>query len=148
MNSQIFFFKVFIYLILAVLDLRCCSSFSLAAVHRLLIATASLVAEHGLQKTASIVVHGLCCPVACGIFPDQGSNLCLLHWQVDSLRNYVLEWFVMQQKLTDRQIISKFIKVVRYFFFFHNYCTKLANGKKIKCKKRSHLQQQHYQQHN
>ena len=23
--------------------------------------------------------------VACGIFPDQGSNLCLLHWQADSL---------------------------------------------------------------
>ena len=26
----------------------------------------------------------LSCSVACGIFPDQGSNLCLLHWQVDS----------------------------------------------------------------
>ena len=24
-------------------------------------------------------------PVACGIFPDQGSNPCLLHWQADSL---------------------------------------------------------------
>ena len=25
------------------------------------------------------------CPAACGIFPDQGSNLCLLHWQVGYL---------------------------------------------------------------
>ena len=23
-------------------------------------------------------------PTACGIFPDQGSNLCLLYWQADS----------------------------------------------------------------
>ena len=30
--------------------------------------------------------HGLnSCGTACGIFPDQGSNPCLLHWQVDSL---------------------------------------------------------------
>ena len=28
---------------------------------------------------------GLGCPVACGIFPGQGANLCLLHWQVDPL---------------------------------------------------------------
>ena len=26
----------------------------------------------------------LSCSVACGIFPDQGSNPCFLHWQVDS----------------------------------------------------------------
>ena len=31
------------------------------------------------------VAHGLSCSKACGTFPDQGSNLCLLHWQVNSL---------------------------------------------------------------
>ena len=31
------------------------------------------------------MVHGLSCSVAGGIFPDQGLNLCLLHWQSDSL---------------------------------------------------------------
>ena len=31
------------------------------------------------------VVHGLSCSEACGIFPDQGWNLCHLHWQLDSL---------------------------------------------------------------
>ena len=31
-----------------------------------------------------IVVHRLSCPVACGIFLDQGSSPCPLHWQVDS----------------------------------------------------------------
>ena len=31
-----------------------------------------------------VVAHGLSCSAACGIFPDQGSNPCPLHWQVDS----------------------------------------------------------------
>ena len=39
-----------------------------------------------LQSTGSIVVaQGLRCSLACGVFPDQGLNPCLLHWQVDSL---------------------------------------------------------------
>ena len=32
-----------------------------------------------------VVMHGLSCSTACGIFPHQGSNLYPLHWQVDSL---------------------------------------------------------------
>ena len=32
-----------------------------------------------------VMAHRLICPVACGIFPNQASNLCLLHWQMDSL---------------------------------------------------------------
>ena len=31
-----------------------------------------------------VVAHGPSCSVACGIFPDQGSNPCPLHWQADS----------------------------------------------------------------
>ena len=31
-----------------------------------------------------VAVHALSCFEACGIFPDQGWNPCLLHWQVDS----------------------------------------------------------------
>ena len=35
----------------------------------------SIIAAPGLWSTGSIVVaHGLSCPAACGIFPDQGSN--------------------------------------------------------------------------
>ena len=30
------------------------------------------------------MAHGLSCSAACGIFPDQGSNPCSLHWQADS----------------------------------------------------------------
>ena len=29
------------------------------------------------------VAQGLSCSAACGIVPDQGSNLCPLHWQAD-----------------------------------------------------------------
>ena len=44
-----------------------------------------LVAEHGSRRTGSVVVvHGLSCSTTCGIFPDQGSNPCPLHWQADS----------------------------------------------------------------
>ena len=60
-----------------------------AAVCGLLTAVASLGAEHGLQSTGSVVVvHGLSCSKTRGIFPDQGSNLCPLHWQVDSYPLY------------------------------------------------------------
>ena len=39
----------------------------------------------GSRRTGSVVVaHGLSCSAACGIFPDQGSNPCPLHWQADS----------------------------------------------------------------
>ena len=47
---------------------------------------ASVVAVPRFKNTGSVVVaHGLSCSSACGIFPDQRSNPCLLHWQVDSL---------------------------------------------------------------
>ena len=37
------------------------------------------------RRAGSVAVaHGPSCSVACGIFPDQGSNPCPLHWQADS----------------------------------------------------------------
>ena len=102
-------------LFLAVRGLRCCVGFSLpeatggyslVVVHGLLITLVSLVAEHGLSGVWALVAvaHGLtsCGSWAleyrlnsCGVqskllhsswdFPEQGSNLCLLHWWVDSL---------------------------------------------------------------
>ena len=39
-----------------------------------------------LWSTGSVVVvHGLSWSVACGIFPDKGSNWCALHWQAEFL---------------------------------------------------------------
>ena len=46
---------------------------------------ASLVGTTGSRRAGSVVVaHGPSCSAACGIFPDQGSNPCPLHWQSDS----------------------------------------------------------------
>ena len=67
--------------------------YSLVKVQGFLTGVASLVLGHGpwglrtaaaaipgLWSTGSVVVeHGLSCSEACGIFPDQGSNPCLLH---------------------------------------------------------------------
>ena len=44
-----------------------------------------LLPSTGSRRAGSVIVaHGPSCSVACGIFPDQGSNPCLLHWQADS----------------------------------------------------------------
>ena len=44
-----------------------------------------LLRSTGSRRTGSVVVaHGPSCSAACEIFPDQGSNPCALHWQVDS----------------------------------------------------------------
>ena len=43
-----------------------------------------LLRSTGSRRAGSVVVaHGPSCSVACGIFPDQGSNPCPLHWQAD-----------------------------------------------------------------
>ena len=44
-----------------------------------------LLRSRGSRRAGSVIVaHGPSCSAARGIFPDQGSNLCPLHWQVDS----------------------------------------------------------------
>ena len=85
---EVFLFDLFV---LAVLGLRRCLGFSLvvasggyslAAVHGLLTAVASLVVEHRLQRAGSVfVAYGLSCFETCGICPAWGSNLYLLHQQ-------------------------------------------------------------------
>ena len=44
-----------------------------------------LLRSAGSKCAGSVIVtHGPRCSAACGIFPDQGSNPCPLHWQADS----------------------------------------------------------------
>ena len=45
---------------------------------------ASVVVVHKLSSC----VHGLSCPTACGIVPDQELNPCPLHWRADSYPLY------------------------------------------------------------
>ena len=85
----LFFFLIiclFFYFILTVLGLLCCVGSSLVAAiggyFSLLCAGFSLRRLFLLWSMGSVVVaYGLSCSTACGIFLDQGSNLCLLHWQ-------------------------------------------------------------------
>ena len=50
----------------------------------------------GYRCTGSVVVvHRLSCSAACGIFPDQESNLCPLHWQADSYPLYHQEVLIL-----------------------------------------------------
>ena len=51
----------------------------------LLLSRPLLLRSTGSRRAGSVVVaHGPSCSAACGIFPDQGSNPCPLHWQADS----------------------------------------------------------------
>ena len=44
-----------------------------------------LLQSTGSRRAGSVIVaHGPSCSAACGIFTDQGSNPCPLHWQADS----------------------------------------------------------------
>ena len=55
----------------------CCGKggYPLVVERGLVVAVASLVADHQLQGVGSVVVaHGLSYPETCGIFPDQGLN--------------------------------------------------------------------------
>ena len=89
---------VFLWLRRAGATLHCGAVFSLWWLlllgARALGARASIVVARGLSSCGSRALErrlsscgalpGLSCNAACGMFPDQGSNPCLLHWQVDS----------------------------------------------------------------
>ena len=126
----------FICLFLAVLGLRCCLGFHLGAASRghcpvvtrgLLIAGASLAAGHGSRRAGASGVaarelrsfgswsleHKLnrCAAQAessrhVGSFPDRGSNLQLLHWQVGSLAWSHQGNLVLSHKLGVAQLLS------------------------------------------
>ena len=84
---------LFIYFILAALGLHgCTQAFSSGGKQGVLSGFGAQAphcggfsfVEHGLESTGSVVVaHGLSCSMACGTSPEQRSNLCPLHRQVD-----------------------------------------------------------------
>ena len=89
--AQIFFFK-FIYLWLCWvfisvrgLSLVASGGHSSSRCAGLSLSWPLLLQSTGSRRAGSVVVaHGPSCSAACGIFPDQGSNPCSLHWQADS----------------------------------------------------------------
>ena len=111
---SILFFSFYFYLFLAVLGLHCClGAFSSCGEQGLLSSCSSWAFHCGgfsccgtqaqggrfqyLQYSGSVLVaHGLSCPRVCGVFPDQGLNLCCQHWQVHSYKSLNI---LIQKKL-------------------------------------------------
>ena len=81
-----FFINLFILLFLAALGLRCYVwAFSSCGKWASHCGGFSCCGAWAPGARASVVAaSGLSCPSACGIFPDEGSNPCPLHWQTDS----------------------------------------------------------------
>ena len=117
----------------------------------LFIGVGSLVSEQGVWASVvaacmlNSVVHRLSCPKANGIFLDRGSNLCPLHWQVDSqpldqqgsplpyysmyhrLHKYIIDEKVFGDSLSHPQLFSfpvshlfKFMLHISLFFSTKN----------------------------
>ena len=73
-----------------------------------------LLRSTGSRRAGSVIVaHGPSCSVACGIFPDQGSNPCSLHWQADSqpLRHQGSPYF----------IFFEFLNFILFFYTAGSY---------------------------
>ena len=90
-----YFFKIYLFIyFLTVLGLRFARGLSLVAASGghsssqcagLSLSWPLLLQSTGCRRAGSVVVaHGPSGSAACGIFPDQGSNPCPLHWQADS----------------------------------------------------------------
>ena len=109
-KKSLYLFYIFIYLLnyfwqhwvfVAVQGLflvEASGSHSLVALHRLLMWWFLLLQSTGsrargvsscgswiLEHSSILGAHRLSCSTACGIFLEQGSNPCSLHWRVDSL---------------------------------------------------------------
>ena len=69
-----------------------------------------LLRSRGSRRAGSAVVaHGPSCSAACGIFPDQGSNPCPLHWQADSqpLRHQGSPFLAFYCSLSSEHVLCK-----------------------------------------
>ena len=71
------------------LSLLCCAGAFPSCVKQGLLSSCGVRASHcstwALECAGSVVVeHGLRCPKACGILPNQGLNSCPLNWQTDA----------------------------------------------------------------
>ena len=89
-----------------------------------------LLRSTGSRRAGSaIVAHGPSRSAACGIFPDQGSNLCPLNWQADSqpLRH--------QGSPSPNLMLNLFVEIIYswmlfYVFIFLHFILLLASEKK------------------
>ena len=99
-------------------------------VHRLLIVVAYLAQALGTEASV-VLVHGLSCSVACGIFLDQELNpRPLVYWQADSYPLYhqgslsfmgIPYHLILQQMLpNDSSVICGFEKIKKLCHYCHH----------------------------
>ena len=84
-----------------------------------------LLRSTGSRRTGSVVVvHGPSCSVACGIFPDQGSNPCPLHWQADSqpLRHQGSPVNIFEYILCSRELQEIQSSILKVYYPQGKYC--------------------------
>ena len=92
-----FFFNIYFWLCWVFVAARRLSLVAVSGGYSLLWASycggSSCCRAQALGVRAVVVAPGLSCSAACGIFPDQGSNPCPLHWQADSFS--FLNYFIV-----------------------------------------------------
>ena len=72
------------------------------------------------------MAHGLSCSAACGIFPDQGSNPCPLHWQ--AILNHCATREVLSF-IIDNFVLMLTQGVLHQIRFLVNYTTVIVSMK-------------------
>ena len=108
-SSLLLFIYLFIYL--AALGLRCCAQAFSSCSER---GYPSLRCT-GSRARPSVVVHGLSCSTACGIFPDQGSNPPVSPAMADGFLTTAPPGKSLCSCLVEGHLFS--------FSFVHFYCT-------------------------
>ena len=97
-----------------------------------------LLRSTGSRCAGSVIVaHGSSCSAACGVFPDQGSNPCPLHWQADSqplrhqgsplLAIFLKRSYSYHFGFSQLDYISFFWLFLKDYFYFHLKYTYLIN---------------------
>ena len=87
-----------------------------------------LLRSTGSRRASSVIgAHGPSCSTACGIFPDQGSNPCPLHWQADSqpLRHQgspILGLLIFLNRCTQSPFPLRFFNSVRLYLIIYILC--------------------------
>ena len=81
-----------------------------------------LLRSTGSRCAGSVVVaHGPSCSAARGIFPDQGSNPCPLHWQADSQP-------LRHQGSPERPLLNNVLQFIKEFLFSFAPSAALCDG--------------------
>ena len=87
-----------------------------------------LLRSTGSRRAGSVVVaHGLSCSTACGIFPDQVSNPCPLHWQADSQpvrhQGSPSNQFISEMECQHNMLLRFLISLLEFWttLFFQNW---------------------------